>query len=76
MSTRTLAPDTSQSLDVLSPRVVEARLGIDQTTIWRMRRRHEFPEPIQLSPGRVGYRRADIEAWLTARGTSGGRRRA
>lgn len=70
---QTLAPDTapSQTLDVLSPRVVEARLGIDSTTIWRMRRRNEFPQPIRLSPGRVGYRRADIEAWIASRGSRG-----
>jgi prophage regulatory protein len=67
---QTLATESapSQTLDVLSPRVVEARLGIDATTIWRMRRRNEFPQPIRLSPGRVGYRRADIEAWIASRG--------
>jgi prophage regulatory protein len=57
----------SDSLDILPPRVVEKLLGVDGVTIWRMRRRGEFPSPIQLSPGRIGYRRADIERWLEQR---------
>ena len=66
---KTVEPDStqSQSIDILSPRTVEARLGLDSTTIWRMRRRQEFPQPISLSPGRKGYRRSDIEAWIAAR---------
>jgi prophage regulatory protein len=69
MSTQTLAPDFPQSLslDVLSPRAVEARLGLDATTMSRMRKRGEFPQPIRLSPGRVGYRRSDVEQWLLTR---------
>jgi predicted DNA-binding transcriptional regulator AlpA len=72
MSTQTPANDPTQlqSLDILSPRTVEAKLGLDATTIWRMRRRQEFPEPISLSPGRKGYLRRDVEAGLTARATN------
>lgn len=53
--------------DILSPQRVEAMLGIDSTTIWRLRRRGLFPQPLQLSPRRVGYRRVDIERWLEQR---------
>ena len=32
---------------------VRARTGLSTTTIWRLRRRGEFPNPVQLSPGCV-----------------------
>lgn len=56
------------SIEVVSPRLVAELLGhISLTTLWRMRQRGEFPEPVRLSPGRCGWRRTDIEAWLTER---------
>lgn len=68
-----ISPDTNTSLEILSPRELRETLGdLSPTTVWRMRRRGEFPEPIRLSPGRVGYRRADVAAWLEQR--SGGNR--
>ncbi len=66
----------SDSIDILSPRAVAKLLGLSVVTIWRMREakplrsgqaRQKFPEPIQLSPGRIGWRRADIERWLEQR---------
>jgi prophage regulatory protein len=70
MSMSTPAPDSthSPSIDILSPRAVEQTVSLDATTIWRLRKRGDFPEPIRLSPGRVGYRRADIAAWIASRG--------
>lgn len=56
-----------ESLEIMSPRDVERDLDLDQVTIWRLRRRGEFPEPIRLSPGRKGYLRTDIRAWLASR---------
>jgi predicted DNA-binding transcriptional regulator AlpA len=52
MSTQTPANDPTQlqSLDILSPRTVEAKLGLDATTIWRMRRRREFSGADQPFP--------------------------
>ena len=65
---QSIAPDTKPSLDVLSPRELrEALANVSTTTIWRMRQRGEFPEPIRLSPGRVGYRRVEVEKWLADR---------
>jgi prophage regulatory protein len=29
--------------------------------------RGEFPSPVQLSPGRVGWRESDIDAWIASR---------
>jgi prophage regulatory protein len=59
--------NTSPSDRILRPRNLSARLGLSLATLWRLRRRGDLPEPIRLSPGCVGWRASDIEAWLTAR---------
>lgn len=40
---------------------------VSRATRWRMVQRGEFPKPIRLSPGRVGWREIDVRAWLEAR---------
>ena len=40
---------------------------VSRTTRWRMIRRGEFPCPLRLSPGRVGWKESDVRAWLEAR---------
>ena len=52
------------------PDVVEM-LGVSATTIWRMRRRGDFPEPVRVSPGCVGWLESDLEAWVAARAEAG-----
>ena len=52
---------------ILSPRDVVIMLGISEVTIWRMRKRGEFPEPLRVSPRRVGWRESDIREWLDSR---------
>ena len=58
---------TTQSDRILRPRELADRIGLSLATLWRLRRRGDLPEPIRLSPGCVGWRTSDIEAWLTAR---------
>ncbi len=64
MSTHAPTPPLTR---ILSLRQVIEITGLSPATIWRMRRRGEMPEPIRLSPGRVGWRESDIERWLVAR---------
>lgn len=40
-----------ESLEIMSPRDVERDLDLDQVTIWRLRRRGEFPEPDSTESG-------------------------
>ena len=40
---------------------------ISDATVWRMERRGEFPRRINVSPGRVAWRRSEIEQWLERR---------
>ena len=56
-------------LSVLSPAYILALLMVSETTLWRMRKDGRFPAPLQLSAGRVGWLRRDIERWLASRDT-------
>jgi predicted DNA-binding transcriptional regulator AlpA len=52
---------------ILSPKDTYKLTSLSGATIWRLRRQGQFPEPIRLSPGRMGWRRTDIEHWLSER---------
>jgi prophage regulatory protein len=54
-------------LQLVSPAQLAALTGLSSVTLWRMRGRGEFPQPIQLSPGRVAWRAVDINEWLASR---------
>jgi predicted DNA-binding transcriptional regulator AlpA len=59
---------TASTLDqIIRPRAVASRLGVSPITLWRMRQRREFPEPITISAGAKGWRERDVAAWLVAR---------
>ena len=59
------APSTLEQIH--RPKPLAKRLGVSTTTLWRLRARKEFPEPIQISPGAVGWRESDVQAWLKSR---------
>jgi len=42
-------------------------LGVSLPNLQRMRSSGTGPRYVQLSPRRLGYRKRDVEAWLTAR---------
>ena len=52
---------------ILDEEKVHEVTSLSRTTRWRMERRGEFPKRVRLSPGRVGWRQADIEAWISSR---------
>jgi len=45
--------------------------GLSRTTAWRLQKRDEFPAPYVISPGRVGYREDEVEAWRVSRDVRG-----
>ena len=47
--------------------MVAARVGLSATTIWRQRRRGQFPDPVRISSGCVAWREADVESWIASR---------
>lgn len=44
--------------------------GLGRSTVWRMRKAGDFPEPALLSPRRVAWRERDIIAWIRSRSTA------
>jgi len=46
---------------------VQFMTSISRTTAWRLQRRGEFPRPYTISPGRVGYREDEVQAWRLSR---------
>ena len=53
--------------EIISPRSLPQVTGLSKSTIWRLERAGQFPLSIQLSAGRVGYRRSEVEHWLDSR---------
>ena len=48
------------------PAVLEVT-GLSKATIYRLLERGEFPPRVKLSPRCVGWRAADVHAWLEER---------
>ena len=46
---------------------VEARCGIARTTVYRLMRAGQFPEPLRIGPRAVRWPASEIEAWLAER---------
>ena len=46
---------------------LQAQLNLSRTTIWRLRRAGEFPQPIRLSANTVGWSAHAIDEWLAER---------
>jgi prophage regulatory protein len=55
--------------EIIRPRDLPSITGLSRTTCWRLERAKDFPPKIQLSVGCVGYKRAEILAWLESRQT-------
>ena len=47
--------------------------GLSKATIYRLLARGEFPARVKLSPRCVGWRVAEVDAWLAAREAASGR---
>ena len=37
--------------------------SLSRTTLWRVMKNGQFPRPVRISPGRVGWRESAIIAW-------------
>lgn len=62
-----VVPSTENRLAVLSKPEIAALIGISIITLRRMRWAGTGPRHVQLSAKRIGYRVADLDAWLDAR---------
>ena len=41
-----------------------------RSTLWAMEQTGDFPRRVQLSKNRIGWKRSDIERWITQRSTA------
>lgn len=48
------------------PRVKDIT-GLSRTTAWRLQKAGDFPPPVVISPGRVGWRESELQAWKASR---------
>jgi prophage regulatory protein len=66
-----LNPPTSNRI-IRKPELL-AKVGLSNTTIWRLVRARRFPAPIRLSPNSVGWIDSEIEHWIIQRAEEPGR---
>ncbi|MBV2146753.1 AlpA family phage regulatory protein [Sphingobium sp. AS12] len=52
---------------ILKVAEVCARTGLCRVTIHNLRHKNDFPEPIKLSAGRVGWFEHEVNDWLARR---------
>lgn len=52
---------------LLSPRQVQKRLSIPQSTLYRWISNGDFPKPIKIGPRRTAFSLSSIEIWLEQR---------
>jgi len=57
----------SDSLQFIRTSELCELLRISKPTLWRLRRRRDFPQPTGMTDRVVAWRRADIEHWLRTR---------
>ena len=60
-------PTTRTEPEILRTNDVLARLNVSRSSLHRRRQNGTFPKPFQLGKHAVGWRRADIDAWLADR---------
>ena len=52
---------------ILRPKQLAKYLSISLATLWRLNKRGELPQKIQISQKAVGWSTADIDDWLKHR---------
>ena len=62
---------TSKKIGVLRLPAVIQMVGLSRSSIYLLIQKNTFPKPLQLSLRAVGWRQADIEAWLESRVIAG-----
>ena len=45
--------------------------GLSRSTAWRLQQVGDFPEPVRISPNRVGWWESELTAWKATRTVRG-----
>ena len=51
---------------------IEVKTGLTRSTIYRLMRAGEFPEPLKIGPRAVRWRATEIESWIAERPRASG----
>tara|TARA_B100000686_G_scaffold304161_1_gene341582 strand:+ start:475 stop:675 length:201 start_codon:yes stop_codon:yes gene_type:complete len=54
-------------MKILNAKQVVQITNLSRVTIWRMERAGSFPQRINISPNRIGWRDDDINKWIDSR---------
>lgn len=54
---------TATSLQLLTLEQVARKLNVSATTLWRLRKQPEFPDPVLLR-GKVQFVESEIDEWI------------
>lgn len=60
-------PVPNNSDRIIRAEEVQSMTGLSRTTIWRMENKQEFPRRVSLGANCVGWRLAEITAWINNR---------
>ena len=52
---------------LIRKRVLQQRVPYSDTQIWRLEKKGEFPERVQLGPGAVAWFEDEVDAWIAER---------
>jgi prophage regulatory protein len=55
---------------ILRKPAVRDRVGLSDTTLWRRVRDGEFPQPIRIGKGLVGWLESEVDRWIAERAES------
>jgi prophage regulatory protein len=59
--------ESEPDMKILRKKEVCRTIGVSPVTLWRMIKRREFPEPIQISIRAIGWSDEIVENWIKAR---------
>jgi prophage regulatory protein len=52
---------------ILDDQEVFLQTALSRTTRWRLSKVQRFPAPVQISPGRIGWRESEVQDWIARR---------
>jgi len=67
-----MAQQLTNALCILRRREVQARIGLGRSSLYAQIAKGLFPQPVKLSERAVGWREADVNAWIESRTTKAG----
>lgn len=62
----------SRGKKIIGKKEMCKKLGVGETTLYRMVKRGDFPAPIQISPRRVGWEENEGDTYIDSRPRVGG----